>query len=172
MLMQLVQEKRSGFDALVRAGNQAEYLVAMILAPLLGFLAWKSRFPLTQAGFGLLAASLVMLAIATRLMQRMLPMQNDHSLRDHLEALIQSYDLRIRFLRNGKIWVTVPMCAGIAAVILGTPASSTSALAWIITIAILVAFSVAQWKSFGREKASIQKKREEAVGLLQQLPRG
>ena len=102
MWMQLIQEKRRGFAELVRAANHAEFLVALIFGSLLPLLAVKARSPWAQAGFVLLAATMVVLAVATRISERQRPQQHDRSLRDHLELLIDSYDRRIRFMRQGK----------------------------------------------------------------------
>jgi hypothetical protein len=171
MWMALIQEKRRGFDEFVRAANQAEYLVALIFGSLLPLLAVKARFPWAQVGFGLLAATMVILAIATRVSERQRPRQHDRSLRDHLQALIDSYDRRIRFMRQGKFWVSIPLSAGLLAVIMGTPGYRSSGGAWLGTLVLLAAFWGGQGLSYRQARASIWKKREEAQSLLQQLPR-
>ncbi len=172
MWMQLIQEKRRGFDELVRAENQAEYLLALIFGSLLPLLAVKAKFPWAQVGFGLLAAAMVVLAIATRICQRLQPRQNDDSLREHLEALMESYDRRIRFMRNGKFLVNLALSAGLIAVVLGIPGYESSPGAWSFVAIVLTAIWSAQWYSYVRARASIWKKREEAERLLRELPCG
>ena len=44
MWLQLIQEKRRGFDALVRAEGQAEYVVSLIFMPLCTVMAWQAKF--------------------------------------------------------------------------------------------------------------------------------
>jgi hypothetical protein len=105
----------------VRAENQAEYLLALVFGSLLPLLAVKAKFPWAQVGFGLLAAAMVVLAVVTWVSARQRPRQNDDSLREHLEALTDSYDRRIRFMRNGRFLVSLPLSAGLVAMILGTP---------------------------------------------------
>jgi hypothetical protein len=169
MWMQLIQEKRTGFDDLVRAGNQAEYVVALIFGPLLAMLAWRAKFPWVQAGFGLLAATFIVLAIATWAAHRPHPRQNDRSLREHLEALIATYDRRIGFLGSGKFWVSLPLSAGLTAVILGIPHYFSSMGAWSFVCVLLAAFWGAQWISYQRGRELILQKREDAERLLQGL---
>jgi hypothetical protein len=171
MWMQLIQEKRRGFNELVRAENQAEYLLALIFGSLLPLLAVRAKFPWAQVGFGLLAAAMVVLAIVTSISARQRPRQNDHSLRDHLEALIESYDRRIRFMRNGRFLVSLPLSAGLVAVVLGNPGYGSSVGAWSFLVSVLAAFWGGQWQLYLRARASIWKKREEAERLLRELPR-
>jgi hypothetical protein len=171
MWMQLIQEKRRGFNELVRAENQAEYMLALIFGSLLPLLAVKAKFPWAQVGFGLLAAAMVVLAIATWVSSRQRPPQNDHSLRDHLEALMESYDRRIRFMRNGRFLIGLPLSAGLIAVVLGIPGYGSSVGAWCFLVSLLAAFWGGQWQLYLRARASIRKKREEAERLLLELPR-
>jgi hypothetical protein len=171
MWMQLIREKRRGFNELMRAENQAEYLVALVFGSLLPLLAVKAKFPWAQVGFGLLAAAMVVLAVATCLSARQRPRQNDDSLREHLEALMDSYDRRIRFMRNGRFLVSIPLSAGLIAVILGIPGYGSSVGAWCFVVSLLAAFWSAQWQLYMRARASILKKHEEAERLLRELPR-
>jgi hypothetical protein len=176
MWMHLIEEKRTGFHELVRAANQAEYLVALSLGPILALLAWKAKYPLVQAGFGLLAATLAMLAvvlaISTRAAQRRRPEQNDHSVRDHLQALIDSYDQRIRAMWSGRFWVSLPFSAGLVAVIMGKPGFVTRLDAWIVVCVLLAGFWGGQRLSCQRARALLSKKREDAARLLRELPGG
>ena len=171
MWMQLIQEKRRGFNELVRAENQAEYLLALVFGSLLPLLAVKAKFPWAQVGFGLLVAAMVVLAVVTWVSARQRPRQNDDSLREHLEALTDSYDRRIRFMRNGRFLVSLPLSAGLVAMILGTPGYGSSVGAWCFVVSLLAAFWSAQWQLYMRARASILKKREEAERLLRELPR-
>src|SRR4051812_26831602 len=82
MWMQLVNQKRASFYERMRLENQAEYLVALMLTPLLAFMAFKAKYPWVQAGFGLLACTLGGLALIVWLTQRDRPVQNDRSLSD------------------------------------------------------------------------------------------
>jgi hypothetical protein len=93
------------------AGGKSGYLLTLIFGSLLPLLAVKATFPWAQIGLGLLAAAMVVLTIATSVCQRRQPRQNDDSLRDHLEALTGSYDRRIRFMRNSKFLVSLPLSA-------------------------------------------------------------
>ena len=169
MWKHLIEEKRSNFEQQIRAGNGAEYMVAMILTPILGLLAWKAKFPLVQIGYGLLSATLLAMALTTWLTHRQWPRTSDHSLRDHLTLLIASYDRRIQFLRSGKALVSLPMCGGVLAVVMGIPNSSASVFALILTSIILLAFLAAQWKTYQDDKILILKKRQDAASLLAEL---
>jgi hypothetical protein len=170
MWMQLIQEKRKGFDELVRAENRAEYMVALVFGSLLPLLAVKAKFPLAQVGYGMLAATMIVVGIATKLSACQRLTKNDRSLRDHLEALIQSYDRRIRFMRNGKFLVSLPLSAGLIAVVLGIPGYASRAGAWALLSILLAAFWGGQWSSYRKVRTSILKKREEAECLLRELP--
>lgn len=165
----LIEEKHSSFEQQIRAGNLAEYMVSMILTPILGLLAWKAKFPLVQTGYGLLSATLFAMALATWLTPSQWPRSHDHSLSEHLKALITSYDRRIRFLRNGKAMVSLPMCGGVFAVVLGVPYPTSSVAAWFLTGILMLAFLAAQWKSYQDARRIILKKREEADSLLAEL---
>jgi hypothetical protein len=168
----LIEEKRSRFEEQIRAGNGAEYMVAITLSPLLGLLAWKAKFPLVQMGYGLLSLTLLAMALATWLTHRQWPQTSDHSLRDHLTLLIACYDRRIRFLRNGKALVSLPMCGGVLAVVMGIPNQTTGLAALILTSILLLAFLAGQWWSYRDAKLAILKKRGDAAGLLTQLSTG
>jgi len=169
MWIHLVREKRSHFYQIMQAANQAEYLVALIFGPLLLLLGGMAKFPWVQAGYRLLAVTLIILALATWLTQRLRPRDNEHSLRDHIEALIRSYDQRVRFVRAGKVWVSLLMCAGVIAVIMGIPGYLSSAGAWSFTGLVLASFVGAQCVSYFRAKTAILKEREDAVRLLAEL---
>lgn len=168
----LIEEKRSSFEEQIRAGNGAEYMVAITLSPLLGLLAWKAKFPLVQMGYGLLSLTFLALALATWLTHRQWPHTSDHSLRDHLTLLIACYDRRIRFLRNGKALVSLPMCGGVLAVVMGIPNQTTGVSALILASILLLAFLAGQWWSYRDAKLAILKKRGDAAGLLTQLSTG
>lgn len=165
----LIDEKRSSFEQQIRAANGAEYMVAITLSPLLGLLAWKAKFPLVQMGYGLLSATLLAMAWATWLTHRQWPRTSDHCLRDHLTLLIACYDRRIRFLGNGKALVSLPMCGGVLAVVMGIPHQTTSGSAWILTSILLLVFLACQWWSYQAAKVVILKKRGDAAGLLTEL---
>jgi hypothetical protein len=171
MWMQLVHEKRTGFDDLVQSENGGEYLGAIVMTPLLAFVAWKAKFPWVRVGYGVLAATFLVLAIVTWITQRPPSQRNDRSLLDHLKALLDSYDRRLRFLRNGKIWVTVSLSVGLLAVIMGIPRAATNAAAWGFVCVLLCALWGAQRWSLQRATRSILGKSEEAARLLRALPR-
>lgn len=165
----LIQEKESGFREIVRLGNQMEYLVTLIMTPILALCAWKAKFVAAQAGFALLTVSLAVLAVATYVLHRQWPRSYDRTLREQLEALIDAYDRRVRFLRSGKIWVSVPVCAGAVAVILSPPGASGSAVAWGAVAFVVGVMLFGQRMSFSSEKASILRKRQDAQNLLEEL---
>jgi hypothetical protein len=109
-------------------------------------------------------------AAATWLAHRQRPGRNDGSLLHHLEALIDSYDRRLRYTRLGKIFVGVLLSAGLSAVILGLPGFAGSGRAWAFLLVLLGSFGVAQWFSYRRAATEIGRKRDEAAQLLRELP--
>jgi hypothetical protein len=166
MWMQLIQEKRKGFDELVRAENQADYLLTLVFGSLLPLLAVKAKFPWAQVGFGLLAVAMVVLAVATSFCRRRQPLQNDDSLRDHLEALTGSYNRRVRLMRNGKFLVNLPLSAGLIAVVVGIPGYGSS-IARSSVVILLAAFWGVQWQRMrgrGRRYGRNAKKRSACCG--------
>ena len=158
--MQLILEKRTSFQELVRAENKAEYVVALILVPLTTLMAFEVKVPLMAAGFGLLAATLAGLAVATWLVYRRMDEAHDLSVKEHLEALLSSYDRRVRFLRTGTFVVSVLLSTGMVAIF---------SRFWLFVSLSMIAFCVAQWWSFRRRKAVLLKKRALAEGMLREL---
>lgn len=169
MWMQLIQEKQTGFEEWKRAGKHAEYAVALALGPLLALLAWKAKFAWVQTGYGLLAVTLVSLALATWLGQRVQQPAADQDFRSHLEALIANYNQSLRFLRTMKLWVSIPISVGVLAVIMGIPGLISSLSVWTLTLLLLTAFLTAQWLSYQRSRTVLVNKRQEASRLLDQL---
>jgi hypothetical protein len=41
-----------------------EYAITLVFVPLLGVMAWKAKFPVTQIGYGILASTVLGLAIS------------------------------------------------------------------------------------------------------------
>jgi hypothetical protein len=169
MWMRLVQEKRTGFDELVRAENQAWYLVALSIGPLVTWATWKARYPWVHVGYGLMAATIALGTIGTWIAQRKGLAENDRSLREHLEALIDSYDQRIRYLRNGSLWASPMLFGGVLAVIMGIPGNLRNTVAWVFAGFLLAGIVGGQWLIYKRARAPICRKRLEAVHLLQEL---
>jgi len=170
MWMQLIEEKRTGFDRLVRAANQSEYMGALILSPILAVLAWKAKYPLAQASYGLWSAAWAILAFVTWLAHRERPERSvDGSLREHLQALMKSYDRRIRFLRGAKLGVSIPISAGLGMLCLGIPGVAGNVGVWIFVCLLIGAFLTAQRVSYVRAKWEILEKRHDAERLLREL---
>ncbi len=169
-MMKLIREKRTGFSDLTRSENQNEYLAAIIMGPLLALVAWKAKYPWVRAGYGLCAAAWLAETIALWLSYRGSSLAGDDSLLDHLRALILSYDHRLRFVRNCKIWISLPMALGVSAVILGIPKLAFSVGAWSLALLLAAALCAGQWLSFRSMAAAIGKKREEAAVLLREMP--
>jgi hypothetical protein len=167
--LQLIEEKRRGFDALVRAENQTEYALALGMGPILGLLALRAKFPLARIGFGILAAALIGLGIATWLSHRHSADKNDESLSGHLSGLIESYEKRMRFVRNGRAGISVLLPLGIGAVILGVPGYAAEPGPWIFCSAVVAGFWVVQWLSYRAVRASMARKRDDAVDMLRDL---
>lgn len=169
MWRQLIEAKRRGWYELVRAENQAWYLSALWLAPLVGWAAWKAKYPWVQVGYGLMTATIVLSVIATWIAERWRPQACDRSLREHLEALIESYSARARFLWLWGWWVMAALCAGLVAVILGIPGNVANPRAWVIAVVLATGAGTAQWMSSRMCLVGVSRKREEAARLLQSL---
>ncbi|HEY3741340.1 MAG TPA: hypothetical protein VGL53_15925 [Bryobacteraceae bacterium] len=172
MWMELIEEKRNGFDRLVRVANRAEYVGALIVAPVLAALAWDARSHWVQFSYGLWAAAWAVLALVTWLAHRVDPPDNGVSLREHLETLIKDCDYRLRFQRTIKIGVSIPICVGLATLCLGIPNWSGSVVVWSFVLLLIGAFAMAQRVSYIKAKWAILEKRHEAERLLTELARG
>jgi hypothetical protein len=149
------------FNELVQPENQAEYLLVLVFGSLLFLLAMKAKPPWTQVGFGLLAVAIVVLVVAARVSARQRPGQN----------LMESCDRRIRLMRNGRFLFSLPLSAGLIAVVLGNPGYGSSVGGWSFLVSLLAAFWGGQWQLYLQARASMWKKREEAERLLRELPR-
>ncbi len=169
MWRDLIQEKRTGWRELVKAEDQSWYLIALCLAVLTAWAAWKTAYPWVRVGYGLMAVAIGVSALATWLAGRRQAPNGDRSLREDLEMLIESYDRRIRFIRNWGWPVMLALSAGVIAIVMGIPRTQANPWAW-ATAAILVAgANVGQWL-YGKQNAEkIGRKRKEAVSLLQSL---
>jgi hypothetical protein len=170
MWLQLIQEKRRGFDALVRAEGQAEYVVSLIFMPLCGILAWKAKFPLTQAGYALLAATFFGLATSMWITGRPPREPADKSLREHLRALLNTYDRYLRLSRSARLWVTAGLVLGCLAVVFGIPGSRISTAAQGLTCIVLAGVCWIQWRAYSCAATRVLAKRGEAARLLGSLP--
>ena len=170
MWVELIEERRVGFHELVRAENRTEYLVDSIAALLWVALSSKAKYRLEQVGCGLLAATMVVTAIIFRIDHRRERREIEGSLREHLQALLDDYDRRIRFLRRGQFWIGVPFFSGVFAWCMGTPGRLTPGHAWILTTILLVVLWGGCRLSYVRREAKILKKREQAERLLSEIP--
>ena len=165
----LVQEKRTGWEELVRAEDQAWYLIALCFVPLTAWAAWKAKYPLVHVGYGVMAATLVFATIATWIGGRPRPQERDCNLRQHLEDLLQSYDRRSRFLRVGGWWAMGGLTAGLAAVIMGMPGSPMNPRSWAMAFVLVATANTAQWLACRYSVSKISRKRDEAERLLRSL---
>ncbi len=168
----LIQEKRTGWNELVRAEDQAWYLIALCLVPLTAWAAWTAKYPWGHVGYGLMAATIVLSTVATWIAGRHQPHEHDHNLRQHLDALLESYDRRSRFVRGGGWWAMGGLTAGLAAVILGIPDNASNPRAWGIAVLLVAGANAAQWAYSRQSVARISRKRDEAARLLQNLLAG
>lgn len=165
----LIEEKHTSFSEIVRAENRAEYLIALIMGPLLSLTAWKARFPMVCAGFVLLAATLVALAILTWIAQGRREQHHDRNLREHLQALLKRYDDRIRFLVKYTVAAGIPLSLGVGLVVLGMPNSLTNPAAWILTFALIVLFWGAACMWLRRRRSDLLGKRQQVAHILRDL---
>jgi len=172
MWKQLIQEKRTGWDELVRAEDQAWYLVALCFIPLTAWAAWKAKYLWVHVGYGLMVATFVLATIATWIASRQQSQEHDSNLREHLEALLESYDRRSRLIRRGGQWVMATLTMGLAAIFLGMPGSVSNPRSWVITILVVAAANAVQWLSCKHSTEKILRKREEAARLLKSLLAG
>lgn len=169
MLRQLIEEKSTGWDELVRAEDQAWYLIALCFLPLTAWAAWKARYPWVHVGYGLMAATFAFSTIAMWIAGRKKPQEHNRSLREHLERLLESYDRRSRFIRGGAWLAMGGLTAGLFAVVMGIPGSTSNPWAWIVTVLFVAGVNVAQWLLARHSAGKISCKRDEAARLLQKL---
>jgi len=165
----LIQEKRAGWDELVSAEDQTWYLVALLVLPLTVWAAWKAKYPWVHVGYGLMAATVVFYTIATWIEGRLRPRERDRSLREHLQALMESYDRRSRFIQRISWWAIGGLTAGVAVVVLGIPGHASSLPSWIFAILMAAGIIAAQWVVFKQADAKISRKRDDAARLLASL---
>jgi hypothetical protein len=172
MWRDLIQEKRSGWDELVRTEDQGWYLTAVCLGLAAAWAAWKAKYPWVHVGYGVMAATIVLSAVVTWIAGRRRREEHNRNLREHLEALIGDYDRRRRFLTRWGWPAMVALCAGMAGVILGIPGNAGNPGAWAITV-LLAAGAVAGQALYGRHNTrKISRKRDEAARLLESLLAG
>jgi hypothetical protein len=165
----LIEEKRSGWNELVRAEDQAFYLIALCLVPLTAWAAWKAKYPWVHAGYGLMAATLALSVIGTFITSRVRPGARDSNLRQHLEALLSSYEQRTRLIRHGGVVAMAGLTVGLGAVILGIPGNASSPRAWLIAILSVAAANLLQWLSYKQWAGKVARKRTDAERLLKSL---
>ena len=168
--MELIQEKRRGFEALMRVERQMEYLITLVFVPLLGVMAWKSKFPVTQVGYGVLAATLLGLATSLWHTGRNRPQPADRTLRAHLDALIHTYSRYLRFSRIAKVWNAAGLVLGYLAVVFGVPASGLNFIGRAAACVVLAGLCGLLWRAYARSEACLLSKRGEAARLLKSLP--
>jgi len=136
---------------------------------LLALLAWKAKFRgagrLRVVGGDAGDVALV-LAVASGATQRRQP-PNDHSLRDHLQALIDSTTAHPQYVER-QVLVSLPFSAGLVAVIMGSRLRDQDRR-WSVVCILLAGFWGGQ-RLVPTRQASILKKREDAARLLRELP--
>lgn len=168
----LIQEKRTAWDELVTAADQTWYLLALCFIPLTVWAAWKAKYPWVHVGYGLMAATLVLYTLATWMASRRRPQQGDRNLREHLEALMESYDRRSRFIRRNDRWAVGGAIVGTAAVVLGIPGHASSTKSWMFALLLVAGAIAAERVANKRAVEKISRKREEAAQLLKRLLAG
>jgi hypothetical protein len=77
--------------------------------------------PVTQVGYAVLAAAFLGLAMSMWITGRPPREPADQSLREHLRALLGTYNRYLRLSRNGRLWVMVGLVLGCLAVVFGVP---------------------------------------------------
>jgi hypothetical protein len=166
----LIQEKRRGWDELIKAEDMNSYVAALCVVPLTVWGAWKAKYPWVHVGYGLMAVTFVLFTMQTWIASRERPQERGMSLRQHLEALLRSYDQRSRLIRRGGWWLVGGLIAGVAAVFMGMPGANMISL--VVAMTLIVSFSAACLVSSRMGIARITRKREEAIKLLQGLLAG
>jgi hypothetical protein len=169
MWRELIQEKRSAWRELVGAEDQSWYLIALCLAFLTTWAAWKARYPWVQIGYGLMAATIALSAIATLIAGRKRCPDGNRNLREELEALIEAYDRRTRYVRVGGWSVMLALSAGLVAIVMGIPSNTARPLGWAVAVMLVAGANAGQWLYCKQTVAKISRKRAEATQLLQSL---
>ena len=165
----LIQEKRRGWEELVRAEDQSWYLVALCMIPLTAWAAWKAKYPWVHVGYGLMALTIALSVVGTWIASRQPQEERDRSLREYMEALLASYERRTGLIRRGSWWVMSGLTGGLAVVILGMPGSARTLQSWVIASLLVAGANVFQWISYRQWTAKISRKREEAAQMLRSL---
>lgn len=172
MWRELIQEKRTAWRELVGAEDQSWYLLAPCLALLTGWAAWKARYLWVHIGYGLMAATIALSAIATFIAGRKRWPDGHRNLREDLEALIEAYDRRARYVRVGGWSVMLALSAGLVAIVMGIPGNAAKPLGWAIAVMLVAGANAGQWLYCKQTVAKISRKRAEATQLLQSLLAG
>ncbi len=168
MWRDLIREKRRSWDELVRTEDQAWYLLALCLVLLTAWAAWKAKYPWVSAGYGLMAVTILLSTMATWIAGRRREVR-DRSLREHLEALMESYDRRARFVQRGGWCAMSALTAGLVAVVLGIPGNASEPQAWGIAVLLVAGAVTGQWLNSRHSLSKIVRKRVEAAQLLESL---
>jgi hypothetical protein len=172
MWRELIQEKRTAWFELMGAEDQSWYLIAPCLALLTGWAAWKARYPWVHIGYGLMAATIALSAIATFIAGRKRSPDGDRNLREDLDSLIAAYDRRARYVRVGGWSVMLALSAGLVAIVMGIPGNAAKPMGWAIALILVAGGNAGQWLYCKQTVAKISRKREEATQLLQSLLAG
>jgi hypothetical protein len=172
MWRELIQEKRTAWSELMGAEDQSWYLIALCFGLLTGWAAWKARYLWVQIGFGLIAATIALSAIATFIAGRKRSPDGDRNLREDLEALMIAYDRRTRYVRVGGWSVMLALSIGVVAVVMGIPGNTAKPLGWAVAMMLVAGANAGQWFYSKQTVAKISRKRAEASQLLQSLLAG
>jgi len=172
MWRELIQEKRTAWFELVGAEDQSWYLIALCLALMAGWAAWTARYLWVNIGYGLMVAAIALSVVATFVAGRKRWPDGDRNLREDLEALIEAYDRRARFLRIGGWSVMLALSAGLVAIVMGIPGNAAKPLGWAIAVMLVAGVCVGQWLYCKQTVAKISRKRAEATQLLKSLLAG
>ena len=172
MWKELIKEKQTAWNELVRAEDQTWYLIALAFVPLTALAAWKAKYPWVHIGYALMAATIAISALATWILGNRHRREHDRNLREHLQALIESYDARSRFTQRLGWCAMGGLTLGVSAVLLGIPGNVSSLTAWIITLLAVAGANVAQWLLCKQAVGKIYRKRAEAGRLLEALVGG
>ena len=176
MMLLLLREKQRSLRDLIQGQNVAEYLIALILAPLTALMAWKARPAILQLGYGIVSTELIAGSVITWLNDRRSKPFRDIKLdvREYHRRLLDFYERRIRFLKSVKFWYALPLFSGAALVLLPLAARSLPGPWGIVIIAALLLIAwIGVWHMNDvRRVGELHRRREEVLRLMEQMDRG
>lgn len=162
-----VRARASALERLVRLRDRTETVVALLMLPLFGWLAFRVPSPVSKVGAMLVAASCVVIPLRLR-GARQATRDAGAPVLTALRAERQRLQAQLQLMRSAGWWYVAPLVVGVTCFLAGARTSLAARLA-MIAVGFLVGLVllIANRRAAERELAPVVARLDEALYELQ-----